>query len=389
MSVTLPPAVPLSDYNSLALVLKPLVTGAYMLQQQRVAVGNKLFAAFRSKLGLRPGDKESDVKEDPDTGLPIDTENGEGSEDEVPGAAQVLAQLRLDFVKITDGVVSKLRELPTKKKFKGTALIGSYAELCLLANYIATEKVEKDAFARLKDVLLDYPVYTEFLANIEGCGPAMSAVIMSGFDIYKAKYPSSMWQYIGVGVERDGQGTSKRKEHLHEIHYLDAKKKPATRMGIRHNNWLKTKLCGVLPGSIFKACVRWEPVIQEVFDSTPEDCRAIKKKKNPLNGKMEDTPCVRLVTGKYAPIYYDYRRRLDHRDAPGPHNKFTVDWTKATPMRKHRAAIRYMIKVLLLDLYRVWRELEGLEVYPPYSEAKLGMAPHGRDPSAERVQLPQ
>jgi hypothetical protein len=367
-----------SNHFLLSSVLKPMVTGAYMLQQQRVAIGNKLFAAFRTKLGLSPNEKAED-KEDADTGLPVDTENGEGSEDVVPGAAAILAQLRTDFAKITDGVK---KELPSKRSFKGTPLIGSYAELCLLANYLATEKVEKDAFKRLGDVLSDFPIYTEFLSNIAGCGPAMSAVILSGFDIYKAKYPSSLWQYIGAGVEKDGQGTSKRKEHLVEIAYLDAKKQPQTRMGIRHNNWLKTKLLGVLPGAIFKACVRWEPVIQEVYDTTPDEVKAMKLKKDP-HGKMKLTPCVRLVSGEYAPLYYQYRNRLDHRAAPGPDNNFTVDWTKASPMRKHRAAIRFMIKVLLLDLYKVWRAMEGLEVHPPYSEAKLGMAPHGRDPSVE------
>lgn len=373
-----PQAVPSAEYQLLASILKPMVTGAYMLQQQRVAIGNKLFAAFRTKLGLHPNEKATDkIEEDPDTGLPVDRESGEGSEDTVPGAAAILKQLKEDYAKITDGVK---RELPTKKKFKGTPLIGSYAELCLLANYLATEKVEKDAFARLKDVLSDFPIYTKFLADIEGCGPAMSAVILSGFDIYKAKYPSSLWQYVGAGVEKDGQGTSKRKEHLHEIQYKDAKGQPATRMGIRHNNWLKTKLLGVLPGAIFKACVRWEPVIQEVYDTTPEDCRAMKMKKDP-HGKLKSTPCVRLVTGKYAPIYYQYRKQLDHRAPPGPGNNFTVDWTKASPMRKHRAAIRYMIKVFLLDLYKEWRAMEGLEVHPPYSEAKLGMAKHGEEPA--------
>ena len=44
----------------------------------------------------------------------------------------------------------------------------------------------------------------------------------------------------------------------------------------------------------------------------------------------------------------------------------------------HRAAAakRYMIKMFLVELHTRWRELEGLEVRPPYREAVLGMPPH-------------
>jgi len=34
-------------------------------------------------------------------------------------------------------------------------------------------------------------------------------------------------------------------------------------------------------------------------------------------------------------------------------------------------AIRYMIKMFLIDLHGVWRMIEGLPVPAPYSEAKL------------------
>jgi hypothetical protein len=53
-------------------------------------------------------------------------------------------------------------------------------------------------------------------------------------------------------------------------------------------------------------------------------------------------------------------------------------------MKSNRArlmALRYMIKIFLIDLYNNWRRLEGLPVAPPYSEAKLGMVPHGEDAS--------
>jgi hypothetical protein len=39
---------------------------------------------------------------------------------------------------------------------------------------------------------------------------------------------------------------------------------------------------------------------------------------------------------------------------------------------RHNMAIRYMIKIFLIDLYKNWRALEGLPVAPSYAEAKLG-----------------
>jgi len=34
--------------------------------------------------------------------------------------------------------------------------------------------------------------------------------------------------------------------------------------------------------------------------------------------------------------------------------------------------------MFIIDLYKAWRKIEGLEVHTPYSEAKLGLK-HGRD----------
>jgi hypothetical protein len=41
--------------------------------------------------------------------------------------------------------------------------------------------------------------------------------------------------------------------------------------------------------------------------------------------------------------------------------------------QRHNMAMRYMVKMFLIDLYTKWRTLEGLPVSVPYSEAKLGI----------------
>ena len=245
-----------TNYQELAFVLRPMVRGAYQQQQLRIALGNRLCAAFRTKLGLHPNEPE---KPCPTTGIPVDPAIPEEEREDVKQEARVvLENLRKEFAKITDGVK---RELPLKKNFNGTPLISSYAELCLVASYLEMEKGEKNTFARLESILLEHRLYTELLQPIAGCGPAMAAVIMSEMDIHKAKYVSSLWVYCGVGVEPDGRGTSKRKEHLYDVEYLDREGKPQMKKSIRHNNWLKTKLCGVLSGCIIKASVRWVEVV--------------------------------------------------------------------------------------------------------------------------------
>ena len=93
--------------------------------------------------------------------------------------------------------------------------------------------------------------------------------------------------------------------------------------GITFNPFLKTKLTGVLGASFLK--------------QSPDKC-------------------------VYRKIYDDYKHRLEHMDAHKEKSKG----------HRHNMAIRYMIKMFLIDLYNEWRPLEGLPVAPTYTEAKLG-----------------
>lgn len=276
-------------------MLRSMVRGTYDLQKLRIEMGNRIVAAYKARLGIAPGQPEEDEKK----------------------AKEILDALRAEFKKITDGVK---RELPPMSKFTPGQLISSYTELCLVAEYVELETNEEKHFRRLKPILEEFEVYRTFLRGVRGCGPAMAGVLLSEFNIHKAKYPSSLWQYAGLGVERDGRGTSKRKEHLHKISYVNKKGEQAERVGIKHHNWLKTKLCGVLGTSFLR------------------------------------------TNSPYRKLYDDYRHRLE--SAPR--------WEGRTTLNKHQAAIRYMVKGFLVDFYVAWRSVEGLIVHPSYQEAKLG-----------------
>jgi len=277
--------------------LKTIVRGAYDLQKLRIQMGNRIVGNFKAKLGQEPGKKE----------------------DEMDAAGKlILANLRRSYKKLTDGV----KTFPRYATFTGDELISTYTELCLLSQYIDIEESEKSHFTRLKSVLLEYPIYVQFLDDIKGIGPAMGGVIISEFNIHKAEYPSSMWKYAGLDVASDGQGRSRRKEHLVDEEYIDKDGETQTKKSITFNPFLKTKLIGVLGSSFLRA---------------------------------GDNP--------YSRIYADYKHRLENHQ----------NHKEKSKGHRHNMAIRYMIKRFLVDLYTAWRTIEGLPVALEYSEAKLNM----------------
>ena len=84
--------------------------------------------------------------------------------------------------------------------------------------------------------------------------------------------------------------------------------------------------------------------------------------------------CMIKANSPWRKFYDDYK-----------HRKMSAGWGKSDGHR-HRAAIRYMMKMFLLELYKQWRVLEGLPVPDKtYAEAYLGVA-HGQH--AGTVQQP-
>lgn len=294
-----PVTVPPDPRNIARQRLRAMTRGAYDLQKLRIQAGLRLCANFRAKMGQVAGEKEEDLDED---------------------AKKVIDLLRARFTRLTDGI-ARNRTLPAREGFQGDELITDYTELVLISQYLELEKVERRQFGQLEGVLLEFALYTQFLEPIRGIGPAMGAVIISEFDIHRARYVSSLWKYAGLDTGPDGRGRSRRKEHLVVRKYIDKQGKEQERDSITYNPFLKTKLMGVLAGSF-------------------------------------------LRTGSsYRAVYDGYKHRLqtDPRKA---------EWTKG---HVNDAAKRYMIKMFLADLYAFWRPLEGLPVAPPYSEGKLGI----------------
>ena len=282
--------------------IRVMVRGAYDIQKLRIQMGNRIVANWKAKLGQAPSATEETVDE---------------------AEKNLLDNLRESYKKLADGVAT----LPRQSTFKGDELISTYTELVLIDQYIGLEKQEATQFSRLGNVLKDFPIYNEFLVNVYGIGPAMAGVILSEINIHAAEYPSSLWKYAGLDVAGDGQGRSRRKEHLVESTYIDADGVEQKKNGISFNPFLKTKLVGVLGSSFIK--------------QSAAKCQ-------------------------YRKIYDDYKHRLENSPAHADKSKG----------HRHNMAVRYAVKRFLADLYVAWRTLEGLPVANEYSVDKLGIVHH-------------
>jgi hypothetical protein len=282
--------------------IRPIVRAVYDIQKLRIAIGNRVAASFRAKLGLLPGEKEDQAEE----------KDG-----------QLLQQLRSEYKLLSDAYAAEGSKI-TSRNFKKTGIFENYAELDLVRNYLKLREDEEAFFKTLEFFVEATPLWQNFLKDVRGCGPAMAGVILSEIDFSKAKYASSIWQYAGLGLGPDGRGTGRYKEHLIDREYTDKNDETKVRKSITFNPFLKTKMIGVLGSSFVKQ---------------PAD------------------KC------KYRKIYDDYKHRLECHP----------QWEHRTKAHRHNAAVRYMIKQFMIDLYVAGRTLEGLPVYDPYHEAKLGL----------------
>jgi hypothetical protein len=281
--------------------LRSIVNGIYDLQQLRISIGNRIVASFRAKLGIKPSeDKKKRGKE----------------------ADKLLKAIRQEYSRITDGIVKITMRL---KVPKGSKLIHSTSEIMLIKQYENVLSCEKIVFKDMAEVVKTRPLWQIFFEPIKGCGAVVAGFIMAYINIEEAETVSKLWYYCGYGVEPDGKATSRRKEHLYDIPYIDKEGNPKTKKGIKHNPVVKSKLAFVLSRGL-------------------------------------------LTTKDYykTEIYDPYKHRI----------KSDPKHADKKPKHIDNMAKRKMVKAFLQDLYPVWRGIEGLPVAKPFAEAKLGIK-HG------------
>jgi hypothetical protein len=214
-------------------IIRISIRSLYDLQKLRIQAGNRIFQAFRQKLGITSSEAEEELS---------------------PEAEEVLRQLRAEFKRITDGVkrITKTIELESN-------LITNAAELYLIQAYERQLDAEESHTKVVLDELQRHAIYRDWLSVVRGVGPLMAGVILSEIDIHKCNSISALWKYAGVDVitytdeetgEYHEEGRCRKARHLVPKTYTNKKGEVKETVGITFNPFLKTKMVGVL-GAVF------------------------------------------------------------------------------------------------------------------------------------------
>lgn len=192
-----------------------------------------------------------------------------------------------------------------------------------------TREYEKNIIKMIQEAVRKEPLWKAFFEGVKGCGELMAAVMLSEFDIHKANTVSKMYAYAGLSPGKTfGKKWNKEKTEIITTDTLVRQDKLTSGFLSPYNQWLRSKLIGVLAGSFLKC------------------------------------------NSPYRKFYDNMRNRLEQEEW-GEKSKKPSKKDNPRALHQHNASLRYMIKMFLLDLYIAWRTMEGLPVREPYTEEYL------------------
>jgi hypothetical protein len=196
----------------------------------------------------------------------------------------------------------------------------------------------------IKTIVTSTDLWQAFLINVKGCGPLMAAVIISEIDIYKAEMVSQIWSYAGISPGNSfGRKWNKDKTEILKSETLVPQDRLSPGFLSPYNQWLRTKLLGVLAAGMVKS--------QSSYTKYYYSLHTPKTRKEELGeGRLDIETNIYAKTGKM--------------------------WKDESDGHRNNAAKRYMIKMFIKDLYVAWRTLEELPVRMPYQEEYLGHVHH-------------
>lgn len=300
----------------------------YDLQKVRIAIGNRLVAAF----GI-------DISEE----STIDPETGEESNEE---RKNVLKEIEGEY----DSINKKLKERPGTRvstvinKDPSLKYIKQQSYYKLVSSYMNAKEAEDATEDYVKEQVHNHYLWDMFFKDMVGCGEFLAGMLIAYLDVHKARHVSCFWSYAGLGCrfsEKTGKYEAQSKHNLTTRKYIDkndGKEKECQSLG--YNPVLHMWLLGRLPSNVFRAASR-----------SNKHCELIE--------------C-------YRDYYNRYENRADNQEKP----------SKARCMRR---ASRAMAKYLLRELWCVWREAEGYTLSVPYEVEYLGRAPHKYNEAHSRM----
>jgi hypothetical protein len=289
------------------------------------------------------------------------------------------------------------------KRAEGTVIALHEYDLAVLERRAGDiEKLEESALKDVEDHLKRIPFYRDILTDkvrYRGIGPTMAGVLLAEYDITLLDTPSKAWAFAGlapvpayrctkchtvVSVE-DAENGPQKFSHpvwadcnkkgvltLADVYASGKTMKPTKGEKLPYNAFLKTKLVGVLGPVMLQVgkyrCIQCKGLVaqdkkiskkdKKVYCHTEEACAA--------GNALSSDDVVYSDRPPFVKFYEDYK-----------HRKLCAGWGRSDAHR-HQAALRYMIKMMLLQLWNDWRAHAGLPIRPSYQEEKLGHTHSGK-----------
>lgn len=206
-------------------------------------------------------------------------------------------------------------------------------------------------------IVKGHPLWQKYLIDMAGIAEKSAGVLISTIDIEKANTPSALWMYSGLGVVP---------------HVICTK--------CEHKSWHNKGVCQKSKGTKknYKVCGGVvEPILDDSGEAIRGRQRLVKGERAGYNKWLKSKLLGVIVPNllkKANPIrlqYDNYKNRL-----------IATDWGKSSPGTKtkkshqHKASLRYLAKMFELELWKKWREIEGLPVREAYAVEYLGKHKH-------------
>lgn len=218
--------------------------------------------------------------------------------------------------------------------------------------------LEAAAIADLENCLKGIPIWETWLKLQKGIGPRLGGVLVSSIEIDKAAYVSQLWRFCGLAVDAK-RGTAERRVKGEKAHF---------------DPWLKSKLTMILGDCLMRSNSPWRKFYDNYKhrkqSQTVDECMLcngsgrIKIRTKGKRGKA----CEQIEAASKSSE--DAKECPNCKGTGGP-----TQWGKSDKHR-HMAALRYMNKMFLAQLWEEWRKLENLPTRVSYAEEYLGKKHH-------------
>lgn len=224
-----------------------------------------------------------------------------------------------------------------------------FDQVTLVTQAMDLEALEKNALRTVGKLLDRVGFYRDVLSDKElykGIGPTMAGVIIAEIDITRARTPSALWRYAGLAPVNCWRAI----DGFYEV-------VPAADEDPTMPEWFVPKV---------KAKGQPERLSRTQVKESGKAERPTKGEKLHYNAFLK-TKMVGVLADVLIRLGSPWRKHYD---------EFKHRWVSSNKGRsdghRDRAAKRYMVKMLLLDIWTRWRTYEGLEVRPSYQDAKIG-----------------